>query len=291
MKLLVAVLSMLILLSTVVAAEELKDVQFTVEKNPLFKPQALIPDKGVYTPGETVTITFGCYVPAQTRYVYFRVASPSGGQVYYKDMSSLFSPSTCMIVKASFTAPSTTGQYTTYADFRDGDYQVIYSDQGTFTVAASTSTCPYGYCTDWKNFQRVEFGWLQTKSCYTVAQNPPACTTTAYNAQRTVCDNGYELVNNHCVLPNNQPTCGDGIKQSGEQCDLGTMNSVCPSTCNAFCQTANCQDIPGFDECTDPFAPGCTDKPGNGGGGDNNTVLYIASALLLVGGVLLVRKK
>lgn len=40
-----------------------------------------------------------------------------------------------------------------------------------------------------------------------------------------------------CGVP---PTCGNGIPNAGEQCDLGAGNGVCPATCNTSCSTNVC---------------------------------------------------
>ena len=38
------------------------------------------------------------------------------------------------------------------------------------------------------------------------------------------------------------PGCGDGVVQSGEQCDSGSSNGVCPATCSTSCTTNSCAD-------------------------------------------------
>jgi hypothetical protein len=39
-------------------------------------------------------------------------------------------------------------------------------------------------------------------------------------------------------------TCGDGAVQSGEQCDNGGANGVCPAVCSATCLNNNCAPLP-----------------------------------------------
>lgn len=269
-----------------------KVLSFEVTEGKAFSLLALIPEKSTYKPGEVVTITFGCYVPSNTRYVYFRIENTAGTQLYYKDVTSLFNPNTCTVVKATFTAPNTAGNYKMYADFRDGQNQIIYTDQGTFSVSTSTTTtCPSGYCTNWANTQRVTNGWQQTKSCYHYAQG--TCTVTAYNTYRVVCDNGYQLgKSNQCEpIPTTAPACGDGIVQTGESCDDGMDNGVCPNKCNSFCQVSSCSTIPGFDTCTNnPNLPECKTggAPVDEGFEFNYTTLLIVG--LLGGGAYMVVK-
>lgn len=50
------------------------------------------------------------------------------------------------------------------------------------------------------------------------------------------------------------PTCGDGTVDTGEQCDDGSANGVCPATCSASCT---------INDCTPPPPP----PPSGGGGG------------------------
>ena len=39
------------------------------------------------------------------------------------------------------------------------------------------------------------------------------------------------------------PTCGNGVQEGVEQCDLGASNGLCPSTCSATCSTNTCTNV------------------------------------------------
>ncbi len=45
---------------------------------------------------------------------------------------------------------------------------------------------------------------------------------------------------NFALLGDPLPVCGNGIVESGEQCDNGGFNGSCPATCSASCITNSC---------------------------------------------------
>lgn len=56
----------------------------------------------------------------------------------------------------------------------------------------------------------------------------------------------------HLVV-SNAATCGNGVKEPGEQCDKGAANGLCPATCSAACKTQNsCAPLP---SCTFTSSP------------------------------------
>jgi len=56
------------------------------------------------------------------------------------------------------------------------------------------------------------------------------------------------------------PVCGNGVVESGEQCDAGGSNGACPAACSASCTTNSCGG-------------------GGGGGGGNGNVVLVTSAI------------
>lgn len=202
---------------------------------------AIVLPKALYKSGETIESTIGSSVPCNTKYVHLTIDKSDGTQLYYKDVSSLFTPCSTSYVKITFSAPATAGNYKINVNFKDGNNQALYTDSTVFAVG--TASCPAGYCTDWQSTQKFEYGQLQQKTCYTYDQNQQ-CKQTQSQFYRTVCDSGFELKNNVCVKPNNEATCGDRVVQSGEECDAGDDNGVCPSICNNMCRKSNCQELP-----------------------------------------------
>lgn len=66
------------------------------------------------------------------------------------------------------------------------------------------------------------------------------------------------------------PTCGDGTVDTGEQCDDGSANGVCPATCSASCT---------INDCTPPPPPPPSGGGGGGGGGARpTTVTFLGKA-------------
>jgi hypothetical protein len=59
-------------------------------------------------------------------------------------------------------------------------------------------------------------------------------------------DEGLELggwhVDDVCVVANTASICGDGVRQTYEQCDDGLANANAPGACRTWCQRAKCGD-------------------------------------------------
>lgn len=247
---------------------------------------AIITEETTYEPGEAVRVTLGSGVPCNTRYVYVRVENPNGGTTYSRDVSDLFSPCTTSYVQMVFTAPDTIGQYDIFLDFKDGSNQPIYTDHGIFNVNTEI-VCPNAYCTNWNDVQNVENGVLQQKTCYSYIEGANQCESTASQSYRTICDAGYiqngQGASARCVAEDGTIECGNGVLETGEACDFGLDNGVCPAACNNFCQVSSCEDLPVPDpEDPDPTNP--TPKL------LENGELAIGLVLVLVGLILYTRK-
>lgn len=247
----------------------------------LFKPLAIVLAQGSFKPGDVVSMTVGSDVPCNTKTVTLNIMSSTGGTSYFKDVTSLFYTCSTSYVKMTFSAPTTPGTYTIGVTFKDSTGAELYTDKTVFTVSSGTPICPAGYCTTWSVVQRYEHGTLDVKSCYTYAQT--TCAQTQSNFNRITCDSGFVQQGSNCVSAAGTPTCGDRVVQSGEECDMGVENGVCPSICNTFCKKSNCAAIPSDPAPTAPVA----DTGSNG----NGLLLIIGSIIVLAIGVWIVKRK
>lgn len=218
---------------------------------------AIVQAKETYSPGDLIEITIGSNVPCNTKAV-FLVIESAEASLYYKDISSLFFPCSTSYVKVSFSGPANAGNYKINVIFKDSNGATLYTDSTPFSVG--TGDCPADYCTGWSTTQKYEYGTLQQKTCYTYDQSlfQLSCKQSQQQEYRTVCDSGFNLVNGACVKPDNVATCGDRVVQTGEACDAGDENGICPATCNKMCQKSNCAELPneppsGDDEKDDPI--------------------------------------
>jgi cysteine-rich repeat protein len=104
--------------------------------------------------------------------------------------------------------------------------------------------------------------------CPAVACNLPSCsaqhtcaTTPDPTQNGKACGAGLVCNNGACIAPG--ATCGNGVKEGGEDCDFGAQNGPgtgCETTCKFSCATAaNCVDPNACD-----LAPACTPVTVNG---------------------------
>jgi hypothetical protein len=244
----------------------------------LGKPLAIVLDKAVFSQGETTNIIVGSNVPCNTKKSVLEIKKVGGSSLYTKDITSVISPCATSYVKIGIVAPSTAGDYQIGVTFYDGVGAKLFEDKTFFRVSSPTqpAACPQNYCSDWTTVQRFEFGLLQNKVCYTY-DAASACRQSQQQFTRTVCDDGFELKSGACVKPSGEAVCGDRVKQTGEECDLGDDNGVCPSSCNLACRTSNCQTLPGNGEPSDD-----TEKD-DGGEDTDNTALYVLIGAAVLG--------
>ena len=195
-------LLLLLTISVVSARTDIGGEDITVYKiesvSGFSQPFAIVLPKATFAPGETMPITIGSNVPCNTKTAVLTISSSSGGQLYYKDVSSLVYPCSTSYVKITFSAPATAGDYTIGVTFKDSTGKELYTDSTIFRVVKPNDpvTCPSGYCTSWTDTQRFEFGRIQQKTCYLYAAT--SCDQSQVQSYRTVCDTGFVLVNNVC---------------------------------------------------------------------------------------------
>lgn len=268
-KTLVALLLMLVTISAVAADGEITSVEYVTGWQTWFQPFAIYTDQPNYDPAEAGQFTMVTTVPCEMSKAYLYIFNSAGSAIDAEVVTSYFSPCTSGYAQIGFIAPTTPGEYRVELRFRNSFNEPLYTDKGWFNVGATTQ-CPANYQTNWQTAYTVDNGRVEERQTGTYG-NPPQCELTVQSEIRTSCQSGFEAQGNSCVSTTGEPVCGNGVKEAGEGCDLGSGNDVCPSTCDLTCQPSTCEVAP----------PPGVEPPG----GSNNVLL---GAGAIVGGVVII---
>jgi len=88
----------------------------------------------------------------------------------------------------------------------------------------------------YKNVQECDSNILKPNSWYCIQ----ACAESSAPSESTQCRNVASFQTGASICGSGAPKCGNGIKETGEQCDDGTNNGSCPKTCSTNCTTNIC---------------------------------------------------
>lgn len=244
MKRAILILLALVILPAVFA--EIEVLQISARKTTLLDrlPFSIVPNKVIYDPGERADVSIETAVDCNTKTAIFTITGPSGGEEYFMNVGSLIWVCSSQIFNIQFIVPDEPGKYEMKITYEDGRGVLLFQEKSYFLVSGGEQECPVSFCDDWKNVDFTANGFIQQQSCYVYSQSNN-CNVQVDVVTRLKCDVGYEKGRQWtCKSIAGNPVCGNGNIETGEECDLGFGNSVCPAGCDLTCHDSNCADLP-----------------------------------------------